>query len=448
MARAIGLRSWGAALLGLAALTLAGCDVEESGQSPSAKHDASHAVAVRDTPAIRSALPPSASHRPVQRLAGLGAFYDDLGRLEAGELAHLHIVQLGDSHTAGDVFTGRLRSRFQERYGNAGRGAMPPGKTYPGLRQKEVSVAQSGAWTMLNSRSNEATMAFGISGFLAVSDGVGASMKVTPTDGQPFQAARVDFLHSPGGGDLELWLDDQMVVTVSTDGPNGEPGQLVATNPEGAHTLTVVARSRGIAVADWSIEKQAAGVLVESFGIVGATVRVVDHWSDAVARQEMATLEPSLVILAFGTNEGFENTLNQQDYAATFAQTLDKLLDWAPRTSVLVVGPPDGQRQVQPCRKGKKAPPCRWSRPPNIAVVRALQKRVAEARGVAFWDWSQVMAGPGGINDWVAAEPPLARDDHVHFTTAGYELAADRLFDTLTGGYTSYKVGSVKAPPR
>ncbi|MEY0159650.1 hypothetical protein AB7W30_24460, partial [Providencia manganoxydans] len=32
----------------------------------------------------------------------------------------VHIVQLGDSHTAADFFSGKLRERFQADYGNGG----------------------------------------------------------------------------------------------------------------------------------------------------------------------------------------------------------------------------------------------------------------------------------------------------------------------------------------
>ena len=40
--------------------------------------------------------------------------------------ARVHIVQIGDSHTAADFFSGTLRDKFQARYGNAGIGFVPP----------------------------------------------------------------------------------------------------------------------------------------------------------------------------------------------------------------------------------------------------------------------------------------------------------------------------------
>ena len=40
-------------------------------------------------------------------------------------------MQIGDSHTANDSFSGRLRELFQARFGDAGRGVMPPGCPVP-----------------------------------------------------------------------------------------------------------------------------------------------------------------------------------------------------------------------------------------------------------------------------------------------------------------------------
>src|SRR5580693_10155246 len=57
---------------------------------------------------------------PVSGASRLGSFFYDLQRLQAGQLDHVRILQLGDSHTAGDVFSGYLRSRFQEGFGDAG----------------------------------------------------------------------------------------------------------------------------------------------------------------------------------------------------------------------------------------------------------------------------------------------------------------------------------------
>src|ERR1700681_1171571 len=56
----------------------------------------------------------------------------------------LRILQVGDSHTANDGFSGRLRERLQDRFGAAGRGWLPAGVPYGYFRPALVAVGESG----------------------------------------------------------------------------------------------------------------------------------------------------------------------------------------------------------------------------------------------------------------------------------------------------------------
>lgn len=421
---------WGthlrAVLLG-AALICAGCQ-KAPGGAPA--------------PPAPAAAPTQDAALTVVRPGGLGYFVRDLKRLEAGRLTHLAILQLGDSHTAGDVFSGRLRALFQARFGNAGRGMMPPGHAFDGLRQKEVTVTQSGPWEIENSFRPSSTGPFGISGFLARSTGAGARMTVAPTEGGTFDKASVDYLEHPGGGRFDIELDGRVATTVSTSGPEGQPGHAEVAAPAGTHELEVVARAPGIALSAWSIERRNPGILLDSHGVSGATVSLVDRWDPLIVAHDINEIHPSLIIVAYGTNEGFQYTLDGAAYAETFAGVLARLKRLAPEASILVVGPPDGQRIDPGCPTRQSAPlACRWTTPPALASVRAIQRAAAHDAGALFWDWSSVMTPAGGIDAWVRAEPPLARGDHVHFTVAGYEKAADALFEVLMADYMAPPVG-------
>lgn len=61
-------------------------------------------------------------------------------------------------------------------------------------------------------------------------------------------------------------------------------------------------------------------------------------------------------------------------------------------------------------------------RPAQLDQVRAVQRRLAEAEKIPFWDWWAIMPGGCGASRWAAADPPLMAKDHVHFTTAGYRI--------------------------
>lgn len=43
-----------------------------------------------------------------------------------------------------------------------------------------------------------------------------------------------------------------------------------------------------------------------SFGLPGATARVMTRWNKSLVRDELKALMPDLIVLGYGTNEGFK----------------------------------------------------------------------------------------------------------------------------------------------
>ena len=370
--------------------------------------------------------------------SGLASFFYDLQRLQAGRLDHVRILQLGDSHTAGDVFSGYLRSRFQERFGDAGRGMMPPGYTYRGLRQTEVKVTQSGGWVIHDSLKASDPGPFGISGFLATSTYAGARMTVSPVAPGGFDIARVNYLHSTSGGPLEVLLDGRIAKVVPTAGPADTPGSLDLSTPPGTQTLEIIADTPGIRITSWGVESFHPGVLFDSFGVSGATVDIFNHWNPLLVQWDLKQLRPSLIIVAYGTNEAFKLGFDAATYKQIFAQVLRSLKRMAPEASILVVGPPGGQRSISNQKRspstGSTGP---WETPESVTEIRYIQHDTAVAFGDAYWDWASVLGGTRGFNRWVYSDPPLVRSDHIHFTVLGYEISAKALFNFLMDGYAT-----------
>src|SRR4051812_50113134 len=65
-----------------------------------------------------------------------------LDKLRAG--GWVHIIQIGDSHTAGDMITNGWRTRLQARYGFGGRGVLAAGGAPPRAPPPGGGAAPSG----------------------------------------------------------------------------------------------------------------------------------------------------------------------------------------------------------------------------------------------------------------------------------------------------------------
>jgi lysophospholipase L1-like esterase len=190
----------------------------------------------------------------------------------------------------------------------------------------------------------------------------------------------------------------------------------------------------------WSAARAAPGLIYANLGTISATIRLINRWSPEVTRIELDHFRPSLLVIAFGTNEGFRSDPDP-GYGEDFTAAVRRLMALAPAASILIMGPPDGDWPAH--RAGGLPADCpdkfhdraEWHKPAWLEATREAQRRAAEANGWAFFDWSAAMGGPCAMDAWSSLDPPLAQPDHVHLRAAGYRRTADALLATLLDGY-------------
>jgi len=168
---------------------------------------------------------PAAPPRPpagAARLAGpqaLRAFFQGLGALERRRTRRpLRILQIGDSHTANDAFSGRLRERLQQRFGAAGRGWLPAGIPFAYFRPQLVTVEESG-WRHLRPAEAGPGVPLGLDASAAQSGNPAAQMILTSTEPEGFDRFAVEFVARPNGAPLRLRIDGARPIQVPTAAP-------------------------------------------------------------------------------------------------------------------------------------------------------------------------------------------------------------------------------------
>jgi lysophospholipase L1-like esterase len=370
--------------------------------------------------------------------APLLPLFHALARAEAGQ-GQAVVLQIGDSHTANDGFSGRIRDLLQSRFGNAGRGMLPPGIPYRYYRPDRVHVTAQG-WTVASSYRSADPAPFGLAAVRQHADGA-AEMTVSVSDPADLNQAEVELLRQPGGGSVQISMDGGTAYNVSTDGPREQPMWVSAPSASGSGALTVRTHADGpVDVLAWRVGRDTAGVTWSNLGTVGATVGIMDRWDPAVVRQELDHLKPALIVIAFGTNEGFHDDTDVAAYQSYFAARLHALHEAAPDAALLVLGPPDAERR----RPGRSGAPStcgdpHWVYPPRLNAIRQAQRTAAAQEHAFFWDWQAAMGGPCSMAHWTHEQPPLAAADHVHLLTGGYRRTADALFRTLMAGFDHFK---------
>jgi lysophospholipase L1-like esterase len=395
-----------------------------------------------------------------QASQSLASFQRSLEQLRAGKVERVNILQIGDSHTAGDHFSGRLRELFQEKFGNAGRGMMPAGYPFPYWRPYQVEVQQKGSWTVLSSnRTNYPQVPYGLSGFITRSQRRDDTMSLQAKPDATFDTVDIDFFRQPRGGRLIVSIDGRRVDDLDTSGPAYELARKsYAVNS--ANSLELRTTGTGVVdIADWAIYRRERGVTLSGHGFVGAEIGLLDRWNWANVTKQLHEMSPTLIILAFGTNEGFAPLDHLGDYQSVYESRLAQFRQAAPGASIVVVGPPDADRLPDYCNihgasretvgcrplgsaeaadysqllRNRSRSLCQWHPPAGLEVVKVAQQQAARRQGAYFWDWASVQGGACGADRWVGQG--LERGDHVHMYEAGYQLSAEKLFAELLRGY-------------
>jgi lysophospholipase L1-like esterase len=278
----------------------------------------------------------------------------------------------------------------------------------------------------------------------------GERMTLTADDPAGFDRAWIEFVRRPGGGVLTISVDGGPPVRVSTAGATeGVAIRPLAVAPH-SRSLALSTRGGPVELLSWGTERARPGTTYANFGTIGATIDITGRWTPAVVAAEMARLRPALVLIAFGTNEGFKAATDPAAYRADYAARLDALRAAAPDAAFVTIGPPDGERELHAEAGGP--PQCVfdrasaqrlsgpvWTAPPNLVAVRDAERAVALDAGAFFWDWSAAMGGPCSLHAWTLRRPPWGNADHVHLRAPGYRATAERLFATLMEGYRQYR---------
>lgn len=405
--------------------------------------------------------PPSAPTPPATPLTGPlpERFFAKLKALEAGTLeTPLTILHFGDSHIAADRFSKTLRRKLQARFGGAGRGFVPPGEPYQHFQADGYQITMSDGWFRANSHFDDPGP-YGITGVRLDAKKTGA--KITLRAATPADHAIIHLLAQPTGGRIKIETDTGAIYPHSTRAETAQLKTLTIPGPISQLSLTTL--DSPVTILGWGFEHDTPGIRYINLGLPGAGAAIINRWHPHLLKSELEALNPDLIILGYGTNEGFSDNLNLAQYRQNYQSLITRLRQAAPQADLLILTAPDGARRAHYAPQGNEnnednAAPCaplspaertryhallnkadpaltRWHDPPNLKPVAMIQKRLAESQGITLWDWAAAMGGSCAIHTWATASPALAYPDHVHLTEAGSEVSANRFYDALIYGY-------------
>ena len=350
----------------------------------------------------------------------LTPWHEALSRVLAGN-STARIAFYGASHTAADLWTGELRRRLQQRYGDGGHGFVLPTRFNPGYRHQDLVVDSSKGWVVqrhLRTSGADHVGAYGLSGMVMLSadptEWAELRTTVENPQGRSFDRLQIWLAPQPGGGHWRVDIDGQRH---DLDARAGAAGLKTWSLRDTGHVVRLQPVGDGpVGLYGLVLERSAGGVVIDQLGIPGMKADIHLHWQEKTWAEQLARRQPDLVVLAYGTNDVGE-VQAPEAYAAEWLQVLERVRRAAPQAACVIVGPSD---RLGKDENGQRRPM------PRTPEVIAVQKKVAVQMGCGHWDAVAAMGGPGSMEAWRRGH--WATKDGVHLNRDGYTRLAE-LFD-------------------
>ncbi len=345
-------------------------------------------------------------------------FHAALAALASGERADsVRVVWLGDSHTAADFWTDAVRKQLGARYGVGG-----PGFVYIGLnryRHASLAIEVDGKWSQLPSQPASSSPlkdpTLGLGGLRTAPVSADARVRLRLREGAlKGQAHWSLWYRMPDAASrlgVSLGGDERRVAARRV----GEVEQLKLSGPASA-ALSIARRGGQPELLGLTVEGSEPGVVLDTLGINGARAATALAWGRESFVTALKTRAPSLVVLAYGTNEAGANTPVER-YREHFSALMGRIREAAPETSCALFGPTDW------VRGGRTLP--------RVVEIDALQRVVAQELGCAYFSTFEAMGGEESALRWSREVPPLAAQDLIHLTPKGYQRLGERAFELL-----------------
>lgn len=359
-------------------------------------------------------------------------FYNKMDQLIFDGVGKINIIHIGGSHVQADIVSGRLRERLATFYpGNKGsRGLIFPYKVAGTNNPGNYFVTHTGKWEACKNVSYKSTCELGLTGMSISTKDTSSSISISlKKENYPaYDFNRIRIFHKADSNQFKVklgWLDSTQY-EVKYDFAKGITDIYLKT-----YTADIQILFEKTNPSQWfytlygiQLENDDAGITYHSIGVNGAGT--YSYLKCALFEQHMAEIKPDLVILGIGINDAAGSSFDAGTFELNYEKILEKIHRASPNAAVIFITNNDSYRKYR--RK--------YYVNYNATAVRERMFSLATKYNLAVWDFFSIMGGIGSMATW--QKNSLSQSDRVHFTSAGYKLMGDLLFNAILRSYENH----------
>jgi lysophospholipase L1-like esterase len=363
--------------------------------------------------------------------SGLAPFFNKLLKLENGDSCQVNIVHIGDSHIQADFLTREVRKNFQLRFGNSGRGLVFPLRVAGTNEPADYRSSSNIGWSVAKINTQARTPEPGISGISMLTQEDGGYFDITTFDHDDlnYSFSQVTLLHAKDSLQFDCRISDSpakfgylMSALPAEDGDfQTQVPFLQPTNFVRVYSVPTEGNQQSATINGVILQNEKPGILYHSIGINGA--HFSDYNNSPLFYKQMRVLNPDLIIISLGTNEGANAKITEDEMLASVVAMVKNLKSVNPEAGILITTPADDYYKKK------------YKNQYLETVQRALVKS-AEIENIACWDLYSIAGGYGSCVEWRKAG--MLQRDGVHFNKQGYTLQGLLLYNALIDSYLKY----------
>jgi lysophospholipase L1-like esterase len=354
-------------------------------------------------------------------------FLARFSRLISEGSGQISVVHIGGSHLQADIYTDRIRSRFQtfQPGNNGGRGFIFPYSVARTNNPPNYKVSYTGRWSACKNTQEKKKCQLGLSGISVTTTDTAASICITFPAGNTvlydFNRVRI------------FYLADSLSYDCSVHSPATVTG-IERTKP-GCITFALDSYSDSLifslektsniqqrfTLLGISLETDDPGLIYHTAGVNGA--KIPSFLRCSLLPDHLAGLSADLVVLSLGTNDAYTRHFNPEIYRQNYDTLIRRIRTALPEAAILLTVPNDSYLY-------------RRYTNPNTEKVREVILDLGREHHCGVWDFYGIMGGLNSIIVWQRFG--LAKRDRIHFTRKGYTLIGDLFFNAFLKSYDDY----------
>ena len=357
----------------------------------------------------------------------LDHFFAKLDTLLFTGKGHINIMHIGGSHVQAGVFSQQMRDNLLSLSPGltAGRGMVFPFMTTN--TPASYSINRTGEWSYCRNAVPFDTR-LGLAGASVTTSDTTASFSIvtrekTPRDISPtFDFNLVKIL---GYGDLEpvVHYNERVIKGVYDQ----QEGSYTFQLPDFTDSLYVDFNQKAgtFTVTGVYLDNGMPGITYHGIGVNGAKVESYLLCEDF--ERDLRLVKPDLVIFGIGINDAAADGFTKEKFKKDYDQLISLIHNVSPDCALLFVTNNDSYKKI---KKNK------YQVNPNGTIAQQAFMELGKKHNAAVWDFFDIMGGLKSMEQW--ENQNMAKKDKIHFTTTGYTLIGDLLYNAIIDKYIEH----------